>query len=118
MPAVSQSIQAGVSLTASCFQYRMPRFPTRLPVEIHSDGYYVMGTCMNLSESGMLVQTDLPVFGDRLLLLRMQLHGWTVDFDVNISYTAGLQTGLRFLTVSRSQRFVVTLLMQLANEQW
>lgn len=98
----------------SCFHYRLPRFPHRFPLELLQPTSSVGGRCLNLSETGLLAQLEYPVVPGGPCTVRLILPAWTVDLEVELTYTDGCHSGFRFLFQSEQQRQFVRAIVQSA----
>lgn len=99
----------------SCFQYRLPRFPYRFRLEVLSATAPVPGRCLNLSETGLLVELQYPIAAGEPCSVRMVLPTWTVDLEVELAYIDGCRSGFRFLYRSDQQRQFVRAIVQAAH---
>lgn len=97
------------------YQERAARVELEFPLELMLEGERLIGTCENLSESGLLARFPVPL--DVWTTGEVDLHFGThlLGVRVRVARVVGLQAGLTFQCADERQRQEIRDLIQAAR---
>ena len=89
------------------FLYRFPRFRTDCPMDLIVGDAVVLGTCLNISESGLRGTFSHPVPAGTIGTLTLYKGQSSVQIEALIYSVKGEEARVRFRTVSEPERVAV-----------
>jgi len=86
------------------FEFREPRFPCDLPVELDFNDLKVTARCTEISNNGMKVEIGQPQSVNSLGKVSMRHEGHTIEFQARFAYVDETEAGLDLIYTSDTDR--------------
>jgi hypothetical protein len=86
------------------FEFRGPRFPVDLPVQLTLQSATLEGCCTEISKEGMRLELGRPIPSDSCGSVSISWHGETLEFRVRVVHAESTHGGLEFIFSSDVER--------------
>ncbi len=94
------------------FEFRGPRFPVSLPVQLTVQNSTLSGRCTEISKEGMKLEVGQPLQPNSTGTVSMNCAGRVLEFPVRIVHVKAKQAGLEFIPSSDAESNAVAHLVE------
>jgi hypothetical protein len=97
------------------FEFRGPRFPVDLPVQLTIQNSKLPGRCTEISKEGMKLEVGQVLESNALGTVSMNHLGQTHEFRVRVAHVGPTHGGLEFIYSSDAERTAMAHIVELAS---
>jgi hypothetical protein len=97
------------------FEFRGPRFPADLPVQLTIEDSTLAGRCTEISKEGMRLEVGQALESNALGTVSMNYLGQTLEFRVRVAHVGPANSGLEFIYSSDAERTAMAHIVEAAS---
>ena len=97
------------------FNYRLPRVAVELPIEFCAGASAILGRTKNISDTGVLVSFNEPVFPGTAGFVRFRVGSCAFEMQAVVTHMELFEAGLNFAFSSEHERVFMRTLVRFVS---
>ncbi len=98
------------------FNYRLPRVAVELPIEFCAGDSTISGRTKNISDTGVLVSFNEPVFTGKTGFVRFRIGSCAFEMQAVVTHIELFEAGLNFTFSSEQERVFMRTLVRFVSK--